>query len=407
MAKTKKATKKKKRSQTKRPERVKGGRGMYAVINGNTKEEVTDLVDSILDYSLEHGLEQVEVMSIQPSPAGGWEAVVRAHNWNPFKWASKKAKGAIKTVSESEAGELTKRGLGKIKDVEKQVERVASKPVRFFTEPKYGQKVMTPEEAAKYEEERKEKKFRGAEKTFKQETGGLGRKEFYDYIRGGFQGGPEVFDSLTKEQKEDVLNRELRKLNPETAKQVVQDTLKGRRLKERTEAEMYRHGIPTKTKEYFKTYKPGHWIDPTTGKNVPQGTPGAEYVPGQTVIESRDVDIPVVQQKELLHAVKEIGRERRQEAFARKVEPLSKGIEAAARISQAVTVIHPAAKRGVSGGVTPTGMRGGGDLYRVPIIPPVSLPPSPGGDLGPLRQGGDIRHLRGMTVPRLRRKRQE
>lgn len=70
--------------------REPGGTGLTAIIRGNTKDEVWRIVSEMQAFALENDLEQVEIMSIQPSPAGGWEAIVRAHNFNPLSWAKQK-----------------------------------------------------------------------------------------------------------------------------------------------------------------------------------------------------------------------------------------------------------------------------------------------------------------------------
>ena len=81
-----------------------GGTGLTAIIRGNTKDEVWRIVSEMQAFSMENGLEQVEVMSIQPSPAGGWEAIVRAHNFNPLKWAKDAAQsGWQKTAGARQA----------------------------------------------------------------------------------------------------------------------------------------------------------------------------------------------------------------------------------------------------------------------------------------------------------------
>lgn len=411
MTKTKKTRKRKvtrRVSSSRPPEREKGGRGMYAVINGNTKEEVTDLVNSMLDYSLEQGLEQVEVMSIQPSPAGGWEAIVRAHNWNPIKWAAGKASGAVKTISRSEAGELTKRGFGKVKDVEKRVEGVAKRPVRFFTQPKKevvtGSELSTSEDAEEMRKRDAKSRAKKADEARKQVEKTFGsRKDLWEYTRSVYPGGPDQFDYLSPDKKLEEVKKVSERLHPETAKQVIKSTIKGQRLKERTSAQLHELGLPSKSEEYYKDYEIGHYIDLATGKSVPAGTPGAEYIPGHHVMRKIEKDIPLYQQVGMINEIKRLQRQERNEAFRRKVEPISNVINTAERLTTAATEIHPAARRGLGGGSTPIGVRGGSDLYRVPIIPPVALPDSSGVDLSPLRKGIGLAHLRDAAMPRIRR----
>jgi len=70
--------------------RESGGRGVTAIVRGNSADQVMGIITKMQGFALDAGLDQVEIMSVQPSPAGGWEAVVRAHNFNPIKWIKDK-----------------------------------------------------------------------------------------------------------------------------------------------------------------------------------------------------------------------------------------------------------------------------------------------------------------------------
>jgi len=61
-----------------------GGRGMICVLRADTKPQIDRFVRDLQDFCLLEELEEVEVMSIQISPGGGYEAIVRAHNANLF-----------------------------------------------------------------------------------------------------------------------------------------------------------------------------------------------------------------------------------------------------------------------------------------------------------------------------------
>jgi len=61
-----------------------GGRGMICVLRADTKPQIDRFVRDLQDFCLLEELEEVEVMSIQMSPGGGYEAIVRAHNANLF-----------------------------------------------------------------------------------------------------------------------------------------------------------------------------------------------------------------------------------------------------------------------------------------------------------------------------------
>jgi len=131
MSKTKKKEEKRKKK-TFKPKgyeikREKGGRGYWAIVRSNTYEEMNDLLNEMQKDAVDMGLEQVEVISVQPSPAGGWEATIRAHNWNPIKSikrAYEKVKQPITTRRAAKAWEGRERE--RYKDVVRQ--RLESDP---------------------------------------------------------------------------------------------------------------------------------------------------------------------------------------------------------------------------------------------------------------------------------------
>jgi len=87
-----------------------GGTGLTAIIRGDTQDEVWNMVTELQYFAMMNDLEQVEVMSVQPSPAGGWEAVVRAHNFNVLK-----ALGKTGAVAKDIAKKVGKKGKEKLR----------------------------------------------------------------------------------------------------------------------------------------------------------------------------------------------------------------------------------------------------------------------------------------------------
>lgn len=92
-------------------EQETGGNGFIVTLSSNTQEGLQELVTSIQAFALSNGMDNVEVLSMQQSPAGGWEAVIRAHNMNPFRaigsvastateWLGKKKKKVKRAVGE-------------------------------------------------------------------------------------------------------------------------------------------------------------------------------------------------------------------------------------------------------------------------------------------------------------------
>jgi len=100
--------------------REKGGRGYTAIIAGNTSEEVWQLVQDMQAHAMQMGLDQVEILSIQPSPAGGWEATLRCHNFNPIKFIKEKGSQAYQSSREKVSDTMEARRLQK--EIEKKEE---------------------------------------------------------------------------------------------------------------------------------------------------------------------------------------------------------------------------------------------------------------------------------------------
>ena len=87
------------KGKTIRAKQAIGGSGYTTSIQANTREELQRRVNQCMSDAEKHGME-AEVLSMQQSPAGGWEAVVRAHNWNPIKAVGSAARKAGTWIEE-------------------------------------------------------------------------------------------------------------------------------------------------------------------------------------------------------------------------------------------------------------------------------------------------------------------
>ena len=61
------------------------GKSLTATVAAGSEQEIKVLLQQLGMWAKAMGLEQVEVMGVKPSEDGGFEAVLRAHNWNPFR----------------------------------------------------------------------------------------------------------------------------------------------------------------------------------------------------------------------------------------------------------------------------------------------------------------------------------
>ncbi|KKN45369.1 hypothetical protein LCGC14_0683550 [marine sediment metagenome] len=67
------------------------GREFKMTIGAPTREDLKDMIFAAEEMANENNLEYVEVVAEYEDPDGGWEAIIIAHNFNPFKWIKDKA----------------------------------------------------------------------------------------------------------------------------------------------------------------------------------------------------------------------------------------------------------------------------------------------------------------------------
>jgi len=68
------------------------GREITVTLQANTKAQLERLIKGIRRYAKLEELGKVQVVQKRKDPDGGWEAIVRAHNWNPLKALGLRAK---------------------------------------------------------------------------------------------------------------------------------------------------------------------------------------------------------------------------------------------------------------------------------------------------------------------------
>lgn len=85
------------------------GREFTQYIQAPTKKALEGMIKGTRAYAKRHGLGKVEVLQRRQDPDGGWEAILKAHNWNPIKWLksrfSKEKRTEYSRERETERGE--------------------------------------------------------------------------------------------------------------------------------------------------------------------------------------------------------------------------------------------------------------------------------------------------------------
>jgi len=74
------------------------GREITSTIQAPTEEQLDRMISGMRRYAKKEDLGPVDVLQKRQDPDGGWEAIVRSHNWNPIKWIKEKAAPAVAAV---------------------------------------------------------------------------------------------------------------------------------------------------------------------------------------------------------------------------------------------------------------------------------------------------------------------
>lgn len=81
------------------------GREFTSTLQANSKAELDGLIKGMEDYSRKYGIGPLVVLQKRRDPDGGYEAVVKAHNWNPIEWIKGKLGGEREERPEEEEEE--------------------------------------------------------------------------------------------------------------------------------------------------------------------------------------------------------------------------------------------------------------------------------------------------------------
>lgn len=66
------------------------GREFNIHLQAPTLAELNGMIRGIRDYARKHNIEKIKVLQKGADPDGGFEAVIKAHNWNPIGWIKEK-----------------------------------------------------------------------------------------------------------------------------------------------------------------------------------------------------------------------------------------------------------------------------------------------------------------------------
>lgn len=72
-------------------ERQFQGREITTTIQAPTSKALDGMIKGMRSYARKQNLGEVEVIQRRRDPDGGYEAIIRAHNWNPLSWIREKA----------------------------------------------------------------------------------------------------------------------------------------------------------------------------------------------------------------------------------------------------------------------------------------------------------------------------
>ena len=365
------------------------GREFTATVQAPDRGELDNLLGQLSRFAKGQGLERIRIVDMHPDPDGGWEAIMKAHNWNPTGWLKGKF-GVGKTpkvLTQLEEEELARQQAEGLEG--EGLPRGATQDVYEELEELRREKATAEDTTRKWEE--KEKQRASAEAA----------KEYAAKQRGEY-----------KEPTEEEL---LSKLSPRDRKKYERMIQEGREEEAKARLEALKAGVrPTSETQYAKMWQPGYWSDPATGKAVKEGTPGAEYRPG----EYRFVQMPTagLTPAELRYKTY-IQTEQLEQAKAtrrsRKLAPYRKVGEIAGSAAKELIGVTALGIAGVAQAAQP----GKGGPQRASRMLAPSLPmevyapgrPSmdlsglrrPGGISGPSPTGG-LGHLRSALLPSLK-----
>ena len=82
------------------------GREVTTTIQAGNLKDLNKMISGMRLYAQSQGLGPIKILEKQEDPDGGYEAIIRAHNWNPVKWVKDKISGDSEPEEPSFAEEL-------------------------------------------------------------------------------------------------------------------------------------------------------------------------------------------------------------------------------------------------------------------------------------------------------------
>ena len=202
------------------------------------------------------------------------------------------------------------------------------------------------------------------------------------------------------------LNDLLSKLSPKDRKRYERMAQEAASSEAKARLEARAYGVGPEEVEYHKIWQAEHYVDPSTGQNVPKGTPNAQFVPGQWVIQPvkkplspMELRLKTAVQQSQLQQIKDLEKQRKLAPYKSAVKDVMKAgtmLAGTATLGVAGTAQSIMPGRGPKTGIG-TGMLTPSvpiSMYAAPRQnidlsglkqPPIVI--SQGTDLSPLRQG--------------------
>ena len=196
------------------------GKEFTANLQAPNEAELKNLIGGISRYAKQNGLESIRVVDMRPDPDGGWEAVIKAHNWNPLTWVKEKFRKKESPPSGEPAGELPEA------DIQRAYE--AAQELRGEVDRERLKRTMAEEEV------RQEKAAREAR------------------VKAEAQAEYEGRGPARPRTPEEILSRLPEKERKKYQKRIEE----GKRAKTEAEMEIWESGIPGKKKVLKRTWNP-------------------------------------------------------------------------------------------------------------------------------------------------------
>jgi len=236
------------------------GKEFTASMQAPSRESLETLIEGMQDFAASHSLGEVEVLQLRSDPDGGWEAVVKAHNWNPISWVKeklqRKPKVSPKELPPPDAGDWYRR----------------------YTEEREGRAQaeadLRTEQAARQKRAREEAEIKQAKK------------------EGRYREPPETEEGF------------LSRVPPELREEYKKRVRGGARERAEAAFEIWEAGTPEEKTLLHRVFQPGYWAGregrPIPAPETAEEKRGAEYHPGEYVFQR--VQVPVSPTERLAEA---------------------------------------------------------------------------------------------------------